>query len=125
MGAPSPVLTALIAVTSTFWLPSANAETLRWKCSYPSMASPTGIVGEKFSLEFALDTVTKKAIIIGNAGVSDVDAVGGSHGLTFQERLSTGAVQTTTIANDGSSVHSRHTMISRKLTPSQYYGTCR
>ncbi|WP_161849249.1 hypothetical protein [Bradyrhizobium sp. CCBAU 051011] len=71
-----------------------------------------------------MDTVTRKAVIIGNAGMSDVEAVGGSQGITFQEKLGSGAVQTTTIAKDGSSVHSRHTLIGGKVTPSQYYGSC-
>ena len=78
-----------------------HAETLRWKCDYTSMASPERVVAEKFSLEFAGDTVTGKAVIIGNNGMADVAAVGGSHGITFQETLGTGAVQTTTIAKDG------------------------
>ena len=42
----------------------------------------------------------------------------------LQARLGSGAVQTTTIANDASTVHSRHTMMGGKLMPSQYYGTC-
>jgi hypothetical protein len=102
-----------------------QAETLRWKCDYTSIATPKGLAAEKFALEFALDTVTKKAVIIGNAGMSDVATVGGNQGITFQETLSSGAVQTTTIANDASSVHSRHTMIRGSLMPSQYYGTCK
>jgi hypothetical protein len=102
-----------------------RSETLRWKCDYTVIASPKGLAAEKFSLEFALDTITKKAVIIGNNGMSDVAAVGGGQGITFQEALGSGAVQTTTIANDASSVHSRHTMIGGKLTPSQYYGTCK
>lgn len=102
-----------------------RADTLRWKCDYTSIASPKGLSAEKFSLEFALDTITKKAVIIGNAGMSDVAAVGGNQGITFQETLGSGAVQTTTIANDASTVHSRHTMMGGKLMPSQYYGTCK
>jgi hypothetical protein len=103
----------------------ARAETLRWKCDYTVTASPKGLAAEKFSLEFALDAITKKAVLIGNAGMSDVAAVGGNQGITFQETLASGAVQTTTIANDASSVHSRHSMIGGKLVPSQYYGTCK
>ena len=57
--------------------------------------------------------------------MSDVAAVGGSQGITFQETLGSGAVQTTTIANDTSTVHSRHTMMGGTLMPSQYYGTCK
>ncbi|MBR0823754.1 hypothetical protein [Bradyrhizobium liaoningense] len=101
-----------------------RAETLRWKCDYTLIASPKGLAAEAFSLEFALDTATKKAVIIGNAGMSDVAAVGGNQGITFQEKLASGAIQTTTIANDGSSVHSRHTIIGRAVVPSQYYGKC-
>jgi hypothetical protein len=100
----------------------AHAETLRWKCNYTVIASPKGLAAETFSLEFALDTIT---VIIGNAGMSDVAAVGGKQGITFQETLGSGAVQTTTIANDASSVHSRHTMMGGTLVPSQYYGTCK
>ena len=103
----------------------AHAETLRWTCNYTTMASPTGLGVEKFLLEFALDTITKKAITVGRAGMADVTGVGGDQGITFQETLDSGAVQTTTIAKDGSSVHSRHTMFNGKLIPSQYYGTCK
>jgi hypothetical protein len=103
----------------------ARAETVRWKCDYTSIASPKGLALETFSLEFALDTITKKAVIIGNNGMSDVAVVGGNQGITFQETLGSGAVQTTTIANDASSVHSRHSMLAGKLIPSQYYGTCK
>lgn len=115
-------LGALVALTQST---TVQAETLRWKCDYTTMVSQKGLAVEKFSLEFALDTITKKAVFIGNAGVSDVVAVGGSQGITFQETLGSGAVQTTTIANDASSVHSRHTMMGGKLMPSQYYGTCK
>jgi hypothetical protein len=103
-----------------------QAETLRWKCTYSSMATPKGLSNERFALEFALDNLTGKAVIIGNGGMSDVDVFSGSHGLTFQEILPTGAIQTTTIARDGRTVHSRHTLLSLEngLTPSQYYGQC-
>ena len=102
-----------------------HAETLRWKCDYRSNVSPTGLAAEKFSLELALDTVTRKAVISGNRGMSDVAVVSGNQAITFQETLDGGAVQTTTITKNGSSVHSRHTMRLGKLTPSQYYGTCK
>ena len=41
--------------------------------------------------------------------MADVAVVSGYEGITFQEALGTGVVQTTTIAKDGKSVHSRHT----------------
>jgi hypothetical protein len=40
------------------------------------------------------------------------------------EELNGGVVQTTTVANDGKSVHSRHTIIGGEMKPSQYYGEC-
>jgi len=49
----------------------------------------------------------------------------GLSGVTFLEKLTAGVVQTTTVANDGRSVHSRHTIIGKEMVPSQYYGYCR
>ena len=103
----------------------ARAETVRWRCNYTSYASPERVVAVAFPMEFVVDTITRKAVIMGNNGMSDVAVVSGTEGFTFQETLSSGAVQTTTIAKDGSSVHSRHTIMLGKLTPSQYYGACR
>ena len=70
-----------------------RAETLRWTCNYTTMASPTGLGVEKFLLEFALDTITKKAITVGRAGMADVTGVGGDQGISFQETLDSGAVR--------------------------------
>jgi hypothetical protein len=114
-------LNALALMQST----TAHAETLRWKCDYRSYVSPTGLAAEKFSLDLVLDTTTKKAVIVGNHGKSDVAVVSGNQAITFQETLESGAVQTTTITKNGSSVHSRHTIGLGKLTPAQYYGTCK
>ena len=116
---------ALVTLSALALATTAHAETLRWKCDYTNMASPTGLGVEKFSLEFALDTITNKAVIIGKTGMADVAVVTGTDGITFQETLESGAVQTTTIANNTSSVHSRHSMFGKKLIPSQYYGTCK
>ena len=88
-------------------------------------ASPERVVAVKLPMEFVVDTITRKAVIMGNNGMSDVAVVSGKQGITFQETLGSGAVQTTTIAKDGSSVHSRHTIMVGKLMPSQYYGTCK
>ena len=49
----------------------------------------------------------------------------GYSGVTFLEVLKTGAVQTTTIDDQGNAVHSRHTILIGELVPSQYYGTCK
>ena len=76
-------------------------------------------------MEFAYDEVTGKAVMIGNQGVADVEIHMGPGGVTFSEKLIGGVVQTTTVANDGRSVHSRHTIIGKEMVPSQYYGQCR
>jgi hypothetical protein len=77
-----------------------------------------------FVLEFNRDTVTGDAFMIGNNGLTEVFTIEGEEGVTFLERLLSGTVQTTTIANSNIAVHSRHTIISGDLVPSQYYGTC-
>jgi hypothetical protein len=64
-------------------------------------------------------------VMIGNNGISDVDAHVGPLGITFMEKLNGGVVQTTTVAGEGTSVHSRHSVIGKKMTPSQYYGQCK
>jgi hypothetical protein len=70
------------------------------------------------------EAITRKAAIIGNQGVADVEVHVGQQAVTFMEELNGGVVQTTTVANDGKSVHSRHTIIGREMKPSQYYGEC-
>jgi hypothetical protein len=54
-----------------------------------------------FKRLFALDDVTGKATLIGNLGVAEVTPVSGDRAITFLERLSSGAIQTTTIHASG------------------------
>jgi hypothetical protein len=66
-------------------------------------------------------------VIIGNQGVADVEVHRGGLGVTFMEKLDGGVVQTTTVANNGQSVHSRHTIMgvmAKQMVPGQYYGQC-
>ena len=120
----SRLLALTLAVAIFVGLSSASAKSLRWSCVYTQRASPEGLVKEDFKLEFAFDDITGKGVIIGNQGVSDVEVHGGSVGVTFMEKLGGGVVQTTTVANDGKSVHSRHTVVGKQMVPSQYYGQC-
>jgi hypothetical protein len=101
-----------------------EAKSYRWNCVYTQQASPKGLTSERFSLEFAFDDITEKAVIIGNQGVSDVEVHRGPLSVTFMEKLNGGVVQTTTVTNDGQSVHSRHTVMGKQMVPSQYYGQC-
>jgi hypothetical protein len=88
-------------------------------------ATPQGVKGAAgFTLEYVLDDVTRKAVLVGNNGMSDVEVFTGSDGFTFLEGFSTGAIQSTTITRNGTAVHSRATIIAGQLVPSQYYGKC-
>ena len=103
----------------------AEAKRYRYDCAYPKYATPDGLKNsDGFELEFAVDDITGKAVMIGNNGVSGVDAHTGNLGVTFMERLNGGVIQTTIIANNGNSVHSRHTILTDQMVSSQYYGRC-
>jgi hypothetical protein len=114
---------SVLAIGLTISLP-LEARGYRWNCDYSKIATLDGLKADQFKLEFAFDDVTQKAVMIGNNGVADVEFQGGPLGVSFLERLSTGVVQSTTVANDGTSVHSRHTIIGASLIASQYYGRC-
>jgi hypothetical protein len=114
-------LAILAGVASAALAMPAAAEPRRLVCDYTQSASPQGLKAEKFTLEFIVDG--ERAVMIGNRGISDVEMHSGDHGFTFLEKVPAGVVQTTTVAKDGSSVHSRHTIIGN-LVPSQYYGKC-
>jgi hypothetical protein len=117
-----PVVVAVMAVLAS----PALAKNFRWICTYPVVANPEGVTKQDFKLEFLVDDVAEKAVVVGNAGMSDVDLHTGSLGVTFMEKLGGGAVQTTTIANGGASVHSRHTVnLGGKFVASQSYGQCK
>ncbi|MBW5438584.1 hypothetical protein FXB41_28620 [Bradyrhizobium canariense] len=75
-----------IFVAAAGCIPSerVHADTLRWICRYDAMASPTGVQRENFKLEFALDTLTKRAVLIGNAGVSDVGFFNGDQAIRLK-----------------------------------------
>jgi len=115
-----------LLLTLTVMSFGANAEVLSHYCSYPNYSNEEGLSkSNEFNLEFRYDTVTEDAFMVGNNGLSEVGVIKGSKGMTFLEFLSTGAVQTTTIANNNKSVHSRHTLLWGDLIPSQYYGKCK
>lgn len=93
---------------------------VQFNCSYQKYFSADEKrlkAADGFSLRFSLDTVTEKAVLIGNQGMADVVYLGGDNGVTFLEFLPTGAVQTTTISESGVSVHSRHTLLFGELVP--------
>jgi hypothetical protein len=120
--------TALVLIASAATVGaslSASAKTSRWNCLFNLRAAAEGLYRDVFRMEFAYDDLTGKAVMIGQQGVADVEIHMGSSGVTFSEKLTGGVVQTTTVSNDGRSVHSRHTIIGQEMVPSQYYGQCR
>ena len=118
-------LASAIAIASM--CSAASADVLTFDCRFSMFASPDGVekLSEDFRMVFRFDDFSGDAFMEGNLGLPSVRSVVGSMGITFLEVLSTGAVQSTTITNSGGAVHSRSTMISGELAPSQYYGTCR
>jgi len=72
-----------------------------------------------------------KVYVQGNQGANEVLFHSGLSGVTtlvttFIELLETGVALTTTYEHStGRAVHSRHTILSEGLFPSQYYGTCK
>lgn len=105
---------------------TGTSEVMRFACDYDFVCSKKGDCGNTdLSLEFVVDIITKQAMLIGNNGIAEVGMHEGTDGVTFLETLNTGAVQTTTIAGDGFSSHSRHTIITSSLYNSQYIGTCK
>lgn len=116
------VVVAALAVLSS----PALAKNYRWICTYPVVANPEGVTKQEFTLEFLVDDVAEKAVVVGNAGMADLDLHAGSYAMTFMEKLGSGAVQTTTIAHSGASVHSRHTINREgKFVATQSYGQCK
>ena len=105
----------------------SKAASILYNCDFPRWSDEDGnhASKEKFAFKLAYDDITGEAVMIGNLGIEKMERVVGTGGTTFVERLSTGAVQSTTIDSDGDAVHSRHTMILGELVPSQYYGTCK
>jgi len=104
----------------------ARAETTTFECDYKTWGDDKGLhkVKALFRLTFLIDTSSKKAYIIGNVGSSEVSLVPNAEGLTLIEITASGNVMTTVITSKGNSVHSRGSILSGDLVPSQYYGNC-
>lgn len=86
----------------------------------PETTRPSSV--NPLRIEFMVDG-TGHAFAVGR-NVYPVKVIPGDNGITFLEVLITGAVQTTTINEEGKAVHSRHTLIAGEFVPGQYYGTC-
>ena len=103
----------------------ASAKSYRFTCTFPLHVSkdtdgPSN--DDPLKYEFTVDATGHGFAVSEN--VYPVEIITGSNGVTFLEKLTTGAVQSTTVLDGGDAVHSRHTIILGSLVPSQYYGAC-
>ncbi|MBL8908827.1 MAG: hypothetical protein JNM20_19305 [Rhizobiales bacterium] len=123
----SPRLLALLAAAALAGVvaPSCEAKALKWSCTYPATANPGGVFKrEPQELIFGIDETGEHATVTRAQGTHAVEVFAGTDGLTFIDRLKSGAVEVTTIDSAGKSVHSRHAILGGLLIPSQSYGTC-
>jgi hypothetical protein len=89
--------------------------------------SKAEILETEFELLFVIDAEMGRAYVVGNVGTAEVQLVpvdSGDGGFIFLEQSPSGTVQVTAIDANSDAVHSRHTMLSGELVPSQYYGWC-
>jgi hypothetical protein len=112
----------LVALSPCF----AIGATTSYVCEFSLEASPKGLSKQAspFELRFVVDSTTKKAYLMGNAGSSEVEIVPNTYGVSFVEVTGSGNVMVTAITIAGDAVHSRSGIISEVLLPSQLYGNC-
>ncbi|WP_300019182.1 hypothetical protein [uncultured Roseobacter sp.] len=65
-----------------------------------------------------------KAFMQGNIDLVQVMPLAGDGAVSFVEPAGSGIVQSTSILNDGSAVHSRHTAFLGEFVTSQWHGKC-
>ena len=102
------------------------AETVTYVCNYPTYSAEDGShkVKAEFALTFLIDLDSGKGYMIGNNGSEEMHVLFGDEHISFIEITASNNVMSTAITNSGVSVHSRNTVLSGDLVPSQYYGTC-
>ena len=103
---------------------AAHADALTFNCVFNKQWSPEGTGPTDFRFVISYDTLTNKAFMTGNAGVQELFAYRNSQAISFIEPLATGAAHVTTVALDGSAIHSRNSLIGGQFAPSQYSGQC-
>ena len=121
-----PQAVRVFAVLLSFLAGPTLANTSSFLCTFPTQASPEGLVKPEklFELRFVIDQNTKKAYLMGNAGSSEVELIPNTDGVSFVEITKSGNVMVTAIAANGTAVHSRNGIMFKELIPSQYYGRC-
>ena len=115
---------AVVMAASVVW--PVLAATATYDCRFTTTATPKGLTTEPFELKFLIDTVAKKAYVVGNNGSSEVELVPSPYGgVSFIEITRSGNVLVTMITKSGEAAHSRNLVLGGALfRPSQSYGTC-
>ena len=114
----------LLALVFLFLPISTVAAPVTFVCDYETFSDEEGnhAVKGEFVLTFLVDG--EKAYMIGNNGSEPVQLLAGDEYVSFIEVTAAGNIMTTAITSDGTSVHSRNSIMFGDLIPSQYYGTC-
>lgn len=79
---------------------------------------------DPLELEFVWEQGRGRGVVIGNNGFSDVLVWQGREIISFVEMVGTGAIQSTSVAPDGTALHSRHTYSSGRFINQQSLGLC-
>lgn len=105
---------------------SAQGATISYTCEFSLEATPKGLSKQPkpFELRYVVDTGTKKAYLMGNAGSSEVEIIPNTDGISFVEITRSGNVMVTAVTKSGEAVHSRNGILFKELVPSQFYGKC-
>jgi len=105
-----------------------HAEGVEFRCVFTSSCEPDDGCArtDELSLGFLLGLESGQGFLVDTRGSSPVSVHYGDAAVTFGETLTSGAVQTTTISEDGQAVYSRDTYkwTEHRLVPEQYYGSC-
>ena len=101
----------------------AYAATL-FDCEYQFYSSDLlKIEREDMVLKFIVED-NGDAFMIGNNGATKVTPIISDYGISFVEVTTAGSVQVTAVDWNGISAHSRSSLMTGGLVPSQYYGKC-
>lgn len=120
------LMRTLCAITAVVAPLAAQGATSSYTCKFTLEATPKGLSkqAKPFELRFVVDTSTKKAYLVGNAGSSEVEIIPNTDGISFVEITGSGNVMVTAITKSGDAVHSRNGIMFKELVPSQFYGNC-
>lgn len=102
----------------------ALADSFTFDCLYTDFSNEAGRTKIHWKMSFTMDTATTESYVTSNLGRNEVLPMTGEDGLTFIDQSDKGSIYTTSMILNGSSVHSRHSIIDGELIASQYYGTC-